>query len=55
VAIGKSGAKNAGILAVQMLALADETLAARLREFKKEMADEVEAKDRALQEKIAQT
>ncbi len=48
VAIGKAGAKNAGILAVQMLALADETLAGRLREFKENMAREVEEKDAAL-------
>jgi 5-(carboxyamino)imidazole ribonucleotide mutase len=52
VAIGKAGAKNAGILAVQMLALSDETLAARLRAFKADMATEVEAKDRMLQEKM---
>ena len=48
VAIGKAGAKNAGILAVQMLALADETLAGRLREYKENMAREVEEKDAAL-------
>ncbi len=37
VAIG--GAKNAGVLAVQMLALGDPGLAARLRDFKHELAD----------------
>ncbi len=52
VAIGKAGAKNAGILALQMLALSDEALAEKLREFKKEMATEVEAKDQLLQEKM---
>jgi len=51
VAIGKAGAKNAGILAVQMLALSDEALAAQLKDFKESMALEVEEKDRALQEK----
>ena len=50
VAIGKAGAKNAGILAVQMLALADDGLADRLREYKSNMAREVEAKDMALQD-----
>jgi 5-(carboxyamino)imidazole ribonucleotide mutase len=50
VAIGKAGAKNAGILAVQMLALADATLAKQLKEFKEAMAREVEEKDRALQQ-----
>jgi len=48
VAIGKAGAKNAGILAVQMLALADEALAGRLRDYKESMAREVEEKDNAL-------
>jgi phosphoribosylaminoimidazole carboxylase PurE protein len=32
--VGKSGATNAGILAVQMLALADESLATKLVEYK---------------------
>ncbi len=48
VTIGKAGAKNAGILAVQILALADEALAERLREHKENMAREVERKDNAL-------
>jgi phosphoribosylaminoimidazole carboxylase PurE protein len=32
VAVGKAGARNAGFLAAQIIALGDETLAARLRE-----------------------
>jgi len=44
VAVGKAGARNAGILAVQMLALADEGLAAELQAFKAEMARQVELK-----------
>lgn len=32
VAVGKAGAKNAGFLAAQIIALGDEALAARLRE-----------------------
>ncbi|HOI16676.1 MAG TPA: 5-(carboxyamino)imidazole ribonucleotide mutase [Geobacteraceae bacterium] len=51
VAIGKAGAKNAGLLAVQMLALSDKNLASRLTEFKETMGREVEEKDRLLQEK----
>lgn len=35
VAIGKAGAKNAAILAVQILALSDKGLAEKLAEFKK--------------------
>ena len=37
VAIGKAGAKNAAILAVQMLALSDEALAKKLEAFKQAM------------------
>ena len=44
MAIGKPGAKNAAILAVQIMAASDDDLAARLAEFKKEMAAEVEKK-----------
>jgi len=53
VAIGKAGAKNAGILAIQMLALSDCILKTKLRDYKESMATEVEEKDRALQEKMA--
>src|SRR5918994_3738459 len=42
VSIGKPGATNAGVLAVQMLALADASLAERLVEYKKKLADKVE-------------
>lgn len=52
VAIGKAGAKNAGILAAQMLALSDRRLAGKIRDYKESMAGEVEAKDKALQEKM---
>jgi len=46
--IGKAGAKNAAILAAQILALADERLAGRLVVFKDEMAREVEEKAQRL-------
>ena len=48
VSIGKPGGKNAGVLAAQMLAMADEGLAARLEAFKQEMAADVERKASAL-------
>lgn len=48
VAIGKAGAKNAAILAVQILALSDENLAEKLAEFKKAQATKVSEKDSAL-------
>jgi phosphoribosylamine--glycine ligase len=43
VAIGKPGATNAGVLAAQMMALADSALAQRLVEYKKKLAEKVEA------------
>lgn len=50
MAIGKAGAKNAGIFAVQILALNDSGLAHMLCEYRRQMAEEVEQKDAALQE-----
>jgi phosphoribosylamine--glycine ligase len=52
MAIGKSGAKNAGILAVQILALADDRLAAKLEKYKQTMADEVEQKAKKLENSV---
>ena len=46
------GAKNAAILAVQMLALSDESLSEKLNDMKKAMADEVMAKDIKISEEI---
>ena len=51
--VGIDSAKNAAVLAVQMLAIADEELAAKLAAEKKAMAEGVIAKDKALQEQIA--
>ena len=48
MAIGRHGAKNAGVLAAQMLALQDEALRDRLKAFKKELERSVEEKDRKL-------
>ncbi len=42
--IGKAGAKNAAILATQILALSNEKLAGKLADFKQEMAMQVEEK-----------
>ena len=42
VAVGKAGATNAGVLAAQMLALADPALAERLEAYKARLADKVE-------------
>ena len=50
LAIGKTGADNAAILAVQILALADAELAAKLDAHKSGLAKGVAEKDRRLQE-----
>lgn len=47
--IGKAGARNAGILAVQILATADGGLTEKLMEFRKNMAAKVEAANAELQ------
>jgi 5-(carboxyamino)imidazole ribonucleotide mutase len=48
VAIGKAGAKNAAILAVQILALADASLRDKLLQFKKKQEQKVREKDAGL-------
>ena len=48
------GAANAAILAVEMLALADEALAQKLENMKQEMEQGVAAKDEAMQLKVAE-
>ena len=50
MAIGKPGATNAGVLAVQMLALADASLAERLTQYKRKLADKVEQAAARLQQ-----
>ncbi len=49
-AIGSSGARNAALLAVAILALTDQDLEDRLRAYRKTMADAVEEDDRAVRE-----
>jgi 5-(carboxyamino)imidazole ribonucleotide mutase len=52
LAIGKAGARNAGLLAARIIARSDGKVAERVRAQRRKMADEVEAKDAALQGKI---
>ena len=47
------GGENAAILAAQMLALADEALAEKLSQMKRDLEAGVMKKDAALQEKVA--
>jgi len=48
MAIGKAGAKNAGILAAQILALKYPEIRKILLDFRKQMAEEVEQKDKMI-------
>jgi 5-(carboxyamino)imidazole ribonucleotide mutase len=50
VSIG--GARNAGLLAVRILAASDEALRARMEAFQAELAQTARDKDVALQEKL---
>jgi len=52
VAVGKAGAKNAGLLAVQILALSDSSLVKKLEAYKSKMAISCEEKNEKLQEKL---
>jgi phosphoribosylaminoimidazole carboxylase PurE protein len=48
-AIGKAGAKNAGLLAVAILALSDENLASKLKAYRESIRREVEKADSSIQ------
>lgn len=50
VAVGLGGPRNAGLFAVQILATADESLAAKLVEFKQRIAEKVAQRDAAFQQ-----
>ena len=52
MAIGKAGARNAGLFAVQVLATTDATLAKRLEAYKAELVVGVEAKAKSLEERL---
>lgn len=48
MAIGKSGAQNAGILAVEILALGNGNLKRKLAQYRKKLEKQVEEKDKKL-------
>lgn len=54
VAIGKPGATNAGILAAQMIGLADAEVAKKLTQHKENLAKGVEEKSKKLQASLKQ-
>jgi phosphoribosylamine---glycine ligase len=49
VSIGKPGATNAGVLAAQILGVADKAIAKKLQDYKQKLADKVEAAAAKLQ------
>jgi 5-(carboxyamino)imidazole ribonucleotide mutase len=51
MSIGKGGARNAALFAVQILALGDSLLAERLRLYKEQLVNGVLEKDSKLKEK----
>lgn len=51
--VALNGAKNAAVLAAQMLAIEDSELAARLDAARAEMAQQIAKKEAALQEELA--
>ena len=53
VGIGPAGARNAALLAIQIIALHDEGLYAAYREFKTKQAQAVEEKNHALTQQLA--
>ena len=52
VGAGRGGPINAALLAIRILALADEGLTTRLAEFRTSQSEKVQAKDAALQSKL---
>jgi phosphoribosylaminoimidazole carboxylase PurE protein len=53
VAIGRAGARNAALLAIQILALSDARLRVKLADYRARMAADVAAKDRHVQPGLA--
>jgi phosphoribosylamine--glycine ligase len=48
MAVGKAGARNAGVLAAKIFSVGDEDLRNRLKQFRKDLALEVEQKNKKL-------
>jgi phosphoribosylaminoimidazole carboxylase PurE protein len=52
VAVGKAGAANAGVLAAQIIAVGNPDVAARMKQYKAELAAKVECDAAALQRRL---
>jgi len=51
MALGKTGAANAALLAIQILSLNDPSLVKKLKEYREEMAAQIEVKSKKIQQK----
>ena len=51
--VGINGGRNAGLLAVRILAASDDALRASVEQFQADLADQVVARDMTLQERLA--
>ena len=49
--VGIGSAKNAGILAAQIIGAGDESIRAKVKAYKEKMAKDIQTKDNELQEK----
>jgi phosphoribosylaminoimidazole carboxylase PurE protein len=49
--LGKSGASNSALLAIQILSLNDPSLVKKLEEYREEMAAQIEVKSKKIQQK----
>lgn len=50
--LGKSGASNAALLAVQILGLKDSALMSKMRDYREKMASQVESKSKKIQQDL---
>jgi 5-(carboxyamino)imidazole ribonucleotide mutase len=53
MAIGAAGARNAGLFAVEVLALTDEKLADKLKLYRADQVDQVRKKDQHVQQEVS--
>ncbi len=51
MALGKTGAANAALLAIQILSLNDPSLVKKLKDYREEMAAQIEVKSKKIQQK----
>ena len=54
MALGKAGARNAALFALEMLALSDEKIRNKIKKYREDLARGVEKKDKRVKEKISE-